>query len=417
MKKGILGMSQRERQRYHVLKMVLDGRITLREAGQAMGVCYRHAKRLKKRLVLHGAKGLIHGNRGRPAPNAVKQAVKERIIELSEGPYANFNDTHFTEKLDEQEDIRVSRETVRGLRRACGMQPKRKRRPKRHHRRRLRKAQEGMMVLWDGSPHKWFGDDEAACCLMAAVDDATGKLIEAFFVEYEGSFAYLKLLNAMIMNYGIPGCIYQDRHSALHRNDDHWNLAEQLAGEQEPTQVGWALGINPIFALSPQAKGRVERLFGTLQDRLIAEMGLWKITEIQEANVFLKEVFIQDYNRRFAVEPQQVHKAWRKIPNGVDLQRIISFRYQATVANDNCIRLGDIVIDIPEGPMQRGYAKATVEVRQLLNGSWRVYYKDKLIAETQPTPLKEPIRAKPRKKPNAKAISNETWVYMASAPT
>lgn len=420
MKKGILGMSQRERQRHHVLRLVLDGRITLREAGQAMGVCYRHAKRLKKRLALHGARGLIHGNRGRPAPNAVKQAVKERIVELSEGPYANFNDTHFTEKLNEAEGIRVSRETVRRFRRACGMKPKRKRRPKRHHRRRLRKAQEGMMVLWDGSPHKWFGEDEPACCLMAVVDDATGKLLEAFFTEYEGSFGYLKLLNGMIMNYGIPGCIYQDRHSALHRNDDHWSLDEQLAGEQEPTQVGWALkalGISPIFALSPQAKGRVERLFGTLQDRLIAEMELWKIKEMQEANVFLKKVFIEDYNRRFAVEPQQAHKAWRKIPLDLDLQRIISFRYQATVANDNCIRLGDVVIDIPESPRQRGYAKATVEVRQLLNGSWRIYYKNKLIAETEPTPLKEPIRAKPRKKSNAKATSNETWLYMASAPT
>jgi len=400
--------------------MVLDGVITLREAGQVMGVCYRHAKRLKKCLKLHGAKGLIHGNRARPAPNAVKQGLKDRIIELSEGPYANFNDTHFTEKLNEQEGIRVSRETVRRLRRVCGMKPKRKRRPKKHHRRRPRKAQEGMMVLWDASPHKWFGEDKGPCCLMAAVDDATGKLLEAFFIEYEGSFSYLKLLNAMIINYGIPGCIYQDRHSALHRNDDHWSLAEQLAGEQEPTQVGWALkalGIRPIFALSPQAKGRIERLFGTLQDRLIAEMELWKIKEIQEANVFLKEVFIQDYNRRFAVEPQQADQAWRNIPHGLDLQRIISFRYHATVANDHCIRLGDVLIDIAESPGQRGYAKAKVEVRQLLNGSWRVYYKDKLIAETQPTPLKKPIRAKPRKKPHAKGTSNETWVYMAAAPT
>ena len=160
------------------------------------------------------------------------------------------------------------------------------------------------MVLWDGSPHKWFGQDKAACCLMAAVDDATGKVLEAFFIEYEGSFGYLKLLNHIITNYGVPGCIYQDRHSALHRNDDHWSLDEQLAGEQEPTQVGWALkalDIRPIFALSPQAKGRVERLFGTLQDRLIAELELWKIKDMQEANVFLKEVFIQDYNRRFAV--------------------------------------------------------------------------------------------------------------------
>jgi len=371
-------------------------------------------------LELHGARGLIHGNRGRPAPNAVEHAVKERIIELSKDPYANFNDTHFTEKLNEQEGIRISRETVRRLRRTNGMKAKRKRRPKKHHRRRLRKAQEGMMVLWDGSPHKWFGDDEAPCCLMAAVDDATGQLLEAFFIEYEGSFGYLKLLNNIVRTYGIPVSIYQDRHSALHRNDDHWSLEEQLAGEQEPTQVGWtlkALGICPIFALSPQAKGRVERLFATLQDRLVAELGFWKIKEIPEANIFLNEVFIQDFNRRFAVESQQVDKAWRKVPQGLDLQKIISFRYQATVANDNCIRLAGVVIDIAEGPRQRGYAKARVQVHQLLNGSWRVYYKNKLIAETEPTPLKEPIRAKPRKRSNAKGTANDTWVYMASAPT
>jgi len=300
------------------------------------------------------------------------------------------------------------------------MKPKRKHRPKKHHRRRPRKAQEGMMVLWDGSPHKWFGDDEDPCCLMAAIDDATGELLEAFFIEYEGSFGYLKLLNNIVRTYGIPVSIYQDRHSALHRNDDHWSLEEQLAGEQEPTQVGWALqelGIMPIFALTPQAKGRVERLFGTLQDRLVAELEFWKIKEIPEANIFLKEAFIQDFNRRFAVKPQQVDKAWRKAPQRLDLQRIISFRYQATVANDHCIRLGGVVIDIAEGPRKRGYAKARVEVRQLLNGSWRVYYKNKLIAKTEPTPLKEPIRAKPRKKSNARETANETWLYMASAPT
>jgi hypothetical protein len=276
------------------------------------------------------------------------------------------------------------------------------------------------MVLWDGSPHRWFGQDRAPCCLMAAVDDATGKLLEAFFIGYEGSFAYLKLLDAMVTNYGIPGCIYQDQHSALHRNDDHWSLQEQLAGEQEPTQVGFALkalGIRPIFALTPQAKGRVERLFGTLQDRLIAEMGLWKIKEIQEANVFVRDVFISEYNRRFAVEPQQAQKSWHKVSKQLDLQRIISFRYEAAVANDNCIRLGDAIIDIPEGPERRGYAKARVEVRQCLDGSWRVYHKNKLIAETQPTALKEPIRAKARKTTTAKGISKHTWVYMASAPS
>lgn len=420
MKKGILGMSQRERQRYHVLRTVMGGRMTLKEAGCIMGVSYRQARRLKRRLELHGAVGLMHGNRGRASPNAMKRAVREAIVALSEGVYADFNDTHFTEKLNEVEGIKVSRETVRQLRRACGVRPKRKRRAKRHYKRRLRKVQEGMMVLWDGSPHRWFGDDRAACCLMAAIDDATGKILEAFFIEYEGSFAYLKLLEAIVANHGIPGSIYQDQHSALSRNDEHWSLEEQLAGEQEPTQVGWALkalGIEPIFALTPQAKGRVERLFGTLQDRLIAEMGFWKITDMPEANVFLRDVFIPDYNRRFAVKPQQAQKAWRKIAKQLDPQRIISFRYEATVANDNCIRLGDAIIDVPEGPGRRGYAKARVEVRQLLDGSWRVYYKNNLIANTQPTALKEPIRAKARRKAKAKGISNETWAYMASAPT
>ena len=152
-----------------------------------------------------------------------------------------------------------------------------------------------------------------------------------------------------------------------------------------------------------------------LQDRLIAEMELREIQEISGANTFLKELFIKDYNHRFAIKPEVSQPAWRKVPRNVDIERTISFRYQAVVGNDNTVRLGGIVIDIPEGPGQRGYAKAKVEVRQLLNGSWRVYYKNTLIAQTDPTPLKEPIRAKPRKKARARAASEEQWVYMASA--
>ncbi len=173
-------------------------------------------------------------------------------------------------------------------------------------------------------------------------------------------------------NYGIPASIYQDRHSTLHRNDDNWTLQEQLAGEQEPTQVGGAvksLGITPIFAFTPQAKGRVERLFGALQDRLIAEMELWNIKDIAEASIFLKELFIKDYNRRFAIKPETSQRAWRKVGKDVDIKRTISFRYQAVVGNDNAVRVGGMVIDIPEGPGQRGYAKAKVEVRQLSDGS------------------------------------------------
>jgi transposase len=418
MKKDILSMSQKERQRYHLLQMVIEGKTTLKEASRLMGVSYRHSKRLKKKLISEGARGLIHGNRGRPSPRALNSKLAELIIKLSHNKYTNFNDTHFTEKLEEAEGITVGRDTVRRLRRTNGIKPKRKRRAQKHHKRRPRSPQEGIMILWDGSPHRWFGKERPPCCLMAAIDDATGRLCEAFFITYECSFGYLKLLQGIVNTYGIPASIYQDRHSTLHRNDDNWTLEEQLAGEQEPTQVGGALkslGITPIFALTPQAKGRVERLFGVLQDRLIAEMELWNIKEIEEANIFLTELFIKDYNHRFAVRPETAEPAWRKVTMDVDSEKIISFRYQAVVGNDNTVRLGGMVIDIPEAFGQRGYAKAKVEVRQLLDGSWRVYYKNKLIAKTEPTPLKEPLRAKPRRRSNVRAASEERWIYMASA--
>ena len=417
MREDIIAMSQKERQRYHLLKMVVEGKLTLQDAGRVMEISYRHAKRLKRKLVSEGARGLVHGNRGRPSPRALDPELAKRIIELSQKPYARFNDTHFTEKLNEAEGITVSRDTVRRLRRTNGIAPKRKRRAQKHHQRRARKPQAGMMVLWDGSPHRWFGEDTAPCCLMAAIDDATSELLDAFFIPYECSFGYMTLLAHMVKRYGIPCSIYQDRHGSLHRNDDHWTLEEQLNGEQEPTQVGWclqALGITPIFALTPQAKGRIERLFGVLQDRLIAEMELRGIKEIDAGNTFLAEHFIAEHNRRFAITPEGSQRAWRRVPRDVDLERSISFCYQAVVGNDNAVRLGDMVIDIPEGKGKRGYAKATVEVRQLLDGSWRVYYKDTLIAKTDPTALKEPIRARPRKKATIRAASQAQWAYMAS---
>ena len=275
------------------------------------------------------------------------------------------------------------------------------------------------MVLWDGSPHLWLGPDHPPCCLMAAIDDATGKLLSARFFPFEGSAGYLWLLKEMVKKYGIPMVIYQDRHGALHRNDNHWSMEEQLAGRQEPTQVGLALealGIEPISALSAQAKGRVERLFATLQDRLAAELRLKGIVTIQEANRFLQSIFIKGFNRRFAVSPRESQKAWREVPKNLDLDRIISFRYTATVGNDNAVRLGGLVLDIPPGPQRRSYAKTKVEARQLLNGSWRIYAKDQLIAKRSSTSLNEPIRALPRKRNPVKGAQDYNWVYFASAP-
>jgi hypothetical protein len=252
---------------------------------------------------------------------------------------------------------------------------------------------------------------------MAAIDDATGKLLVARFFPFEGSSGYLWLLRELVKRYGIPLVMYHDRHGSLHRNDSHWSLEEQLSGRQEPTQVGLALealGIESIAALSPQAKGRIERLFGTLQDRLIAELGLEGVQNLEEANRFLK-VFISRFNRRFAVCPRESEKAWRKVPPGLDLDRMISFRYRSVVGNDNSVRIGGLILDLPPGPHRRSYAKAQVEVRQLLDGSWRVYYQDQIIAKHPSTKLRDPVRALKHSR-RIKGAFPEQWVYWASAP-
>jgi hypothetical protein len=252
---------------------------------------------------------------------------------------------------------------------------------------------------------------------MAAMDDATGKLLAARFFPFEGSSGYLWLLRELVKRYGIPLVMYHDRHGALHRNDSHWSLEEQLAGRQEPTQVGLALqalGIESIAALSPQAKGRIERLFGTLQDRLIAELSLQRVQTLEAANCFLK-IFIPRFNRRFAICPQESEKAWRKVPPELDLDRMISFRYRSVVGNDNSVRIGGLILDLPPGPHRRSYAKAQLEVRQLLNGSWRVYYQDQVIAKHPSTELRDPVRALKHSR-RIKGAFSEQWVYWASAP-
>ena len=410
-------MGEKQLDRLHLMKLVEEGKITLKEATGKIGVSYRQAKRIRRAFRDKGAKGIIHGNTGQPSHRCLDEERRQRILALVRGVYAQLNDTHLTEVLTEREGIEVSRETVRRLRRGSGQGPKRRRRARQHRKRRERMAQEGSMVLWDGSPHAWFGPEHSPCCLMAAMDDGTGKLLAARFFPFEGASGYLWLLKTVVKHHGIPGAMYHDRHSCLHRNDSHWTLEEQLAGRQDPTQVGLALqalGIRSIPAHSPQAKGRIERLFGTLQDRLTAELALEGIKSLEEANRFLK-TFVPRFNRRFAVPPRDSEHAWRKVSSELDLDRIISFRYRSVVGNDNSVRIGGLIIDLPPGPHGRSYAKAQVEVRQLLNGSWRVYSQDQVIAKHPSTELRDPVRALKHNR-RIQGASSEQWVYQASAP-
>jgi len=348
---------------------------------------------------------LLHGNRGKVAWNKTQSETIEKVIALARGRYQGLNDTHLSEKLREQEKLKLSRATVRRAVRQAGIAAVKKRAVKRHYKRRERKAQEGSLLLWDGSPHRWFGDEGGEWSLMAAIDDATGKFVCGVFAEQEDAQSYLTCLRQIVVENGIPSALYMDRHGIFRRNDDHWTLEEQLAGQQTPTQVTQALlalGIEPIFALSPQAKGRVERLFNTLQDRLVQELRLAGITNPEQATLFLNGPFKTDFNSRFAKPARESQKAWRPWPKELNIDKICSFRYEATVGNDNAVRLAGLILDIPPGPRRRGYARARVELRQLLDGRWRVYYKNDLLLETAPPLLKAPIRTLRRKYHSAK---------------
>ena len=413
-----IAVREGQMKRWELLKKVTEEKLTLAAVTPALGVCYRQAKRLLKRAREEGLAGLGHGNRGRPPANKAEPELRRRVLTLSQERYRDFNDTHFCQELARGEGIVLGRETVRRWRREAGIKPKRRRRAPKHRRRRLRELAEGLMMLWDGSPHRWFGPEQPACCLMAAIDDATGKVLALRFVAQECAWAYLKLLEEVLTKWGMPASVYQDRHTIHKRADDFWSLEEELAGRQDPTQVGAALealGITPICANSPQAKGRVERLFGTLQDRLVALLARDGISDLGAANAYVANGFLEAFNRQFAEAPQCPERAWRKAPHQSELERILSLCYPATVGNDNAVRLDGLVIDIPPGPKSRSYARQRVEVRQLLDGRWRVYFQGTAIAEAPASEPVELIRAKRRRK-GLPGAYDAVWVNLASQP-
>jgi len=418
MKEHII-LSKREAQRIQVLEQVVRKSLTLKTGALLMKVCYRQAKRLIARYREEGPKGLVHQRRGRAAPNALGPEVRQRVLALHREVYSQFNDTHFVEMLEEREGLRIGRETVRRWLRQAGIRPKRRRRPPQHRSRRARRPQVGLLMQWDGSRHHWFGPQRPPCSLLHATDDATGTVLGALFRPQEDAVGYLRLLDMVLRRQGIPAAVYQDRHSALFRSDNHWSHEEELAGIRFPTHVGRVLqelGIETIPAFSPQAKGRIERQGGTFQDRLIAEMALENITEIDQANAWLEAVYLDRFNARFAKKPELPGSAFRKIP-AAQRYLLVSFAYQATVANDNTVRLGGLIIDLPPGPRRCSYARRRVLVRQHLDGAWTVWSEACCIGRHHPTPLREPLRSRrPHQPGETHATRHILQVYYETTP-
>lgn len=417
--KETIRLSMHEIHRLKILEQVDKGALSLVSGTEVLKISYRHGKRLLARYRRDGPEGLAHKGRGRVAHNAFDPAIRDLVIRLHQGRYSQFNDTHFTEMLKEREDLQISRETVRLWLREAGIGPKRRRRAPRHRSRRPRRPQMGLMMQWDGSPHKWFGPQRPSCNLIHASDDATTYVLGLVFRPTEDAIGYLKLLDMVLRRHGIPASVYQDRHSILQRNDKHWSHEEELAGSRFPTHIGRVLeelGIKTLTAYSAQAKGRIERQGGTFQDRLIAEMALEGITDMERANQWVETNFLPRYNRRFAKKAEKPGSVFRKI-SAKERYRLVSFAYKATVANDNTIRLGGLTIDIPPGPNKRSYAKRRVLARQHLDGAWTVWLGETCIAKHPPTPLRPPFQKwRPRRKQDDPRAKHILQVYLETTP-
>jgi transposase len=376
MNRETVTLSQKELQRVEVISRSVQGTLACDRAAELLALTPRHIKRLKARYRQGSAAALAHASRGRPSHRRLPQRVRDRILGLARTRYAGFNDHHLTEKLVEVEGFSLSRETLRRLLRSAGLGSPRKRRPPAHRQRRLRSAREGELVQLDGSPHDWLEGRGPTLTALGMQDDASGKILAAQFFSSETTQGYFHLLQSLLRRFGVPLAFYGDRSGVFVRNDDRWSLEEQLAGKRQPTQFGRALdqlGITFIAAQSPQAKGRIERLWGLLQDRLTSELRLAGACDLHSANRVLR-LFMADYNRRFARTPRTAEKAWRPAPD--DLQRICCFTHQRVVSNDNVVQWDGHRLQIAPQPRRFSFAGAKVQIHQTLDGRVSLYYRD-----------------------------------------
>jgi hypothetical protein len=335
---------------------------------------------VRRRFEQGGARALLHGNRGRVSPRRIEARLRTRIEALLGDAEARLNDSHLADLLRD-EGAEVSADTVRRIRLQLGLVARQRHRPSSHRRRRERRARRGSLVLVDGSPFHWLGEEQPEWTLVGALDDATGAILSLVFRPEEDLHGYAQVFREVFTTHGLPVSIYGDRTGILRRNDTHWSIEEELAGHQRPTQGGRmleALGVAYIPAQSPQAKGRIERLWRTLQDRFVQELRLRRIHTLLRAEAFVPE-FIAGFNRRLARPPREAPSAWRRAPRA--LEQALACCYRRVVRNDNVVSIPGRWLQIPPGAAHRSYQRCTVEVRELLDGRLLAFHEGRLIAE------------------------------------
>ena len=373
-------LTMRDEKRLKIIQRVFQGEVTVAQGALVLGVSERQCYRIKARVKKAGAKGVVHGNRGRPCQRKIKESTVRRIVELARGKYQDFNDHHLTEKLREEHKIKLSREKVRRILRAQGMASPHKRRGIKHRSRRERSAAEGMMLQVDGSSHDWLQGRGPRLCLIGAIDDATGKVVGAFFQQAESSWGYFTLFSSIFHQHGLPQSIYSDRHSVFW-TDREPTLEEQLVNKRPTTEVGRGLqelGVTLILAGSPQAKGRIERLWGTFQDRLVSELRLARAKTPSQAQAVL-ERYLPVHNRRFAKPARNAESAWSKV-SSLQIQQALCFKQRRTVAKDNTVTFDTTVFQIPKLSPFRSHANKRIDVHVLLDGAVEFFYHKEKIA-------------------------------------
>jgi len=384
-------MSTKEAQRLGVVRRVLDEGLGQAQAAALLGLSVRQVKRLCRSVRQHGARGVMSRRRGRTSNRGVEPAVRERYMAAVRERYADFGPTLAHEYLQREHGFAWSVETLRVWMITAGLWAAKPRRAQRMHPSRPRRACVGELVQIDGSHHDWFEGRSDKCCLIAFIDDASGRVLVARFFEHETTEGYLALLHTLVQRHGAPLALYSDRHGIFTKANPE---------DPKPTQFERALlqlHIEPICATSPQAKGRVERLFQTLQDRLCKAMRLQGIDTIEQANSWLAE-YLREHNRRFAVAPrdaQDMHRPWSG--TAAALSDICALHHQRQLSAQGACKFEGNVLQIKPHQAHAPKARAMVDIAQHADGSLALSYRGMPLAFQRyavQAPRAEPVDAK-----------------------
>ena len=410
-------LSQKQQRRVDILTRLDAGALDVPSVADLLGVSPRHVRRLRARFRQEGMASVVHANSARPPANRTNPALVERILQLAGpgGKYHDLNVCHLHDLLP-GEEVALGRSTLDRLLRQHGLrQPSR---PKaKVYRRRERRSAEGMLLQLDASPFAWLEKRGPKASLLGAIDDATGLVVALLFRPTEDQAGYITLLRSIALDYGLPGAVYHDRHTIL-RSPKEPTIEEELAGRVPMSQVQRLLselGIESIPAHSPQAKGRVERLWGTLQDRLVKEMRLAGVSGIEAANAFLPG-FIERFNARFAKPARDPQSAWVALPVGCDLAYYFAAREERTVRADHCLQWQGTTLQLLPKAGQASLAKRKVNVHTVPEGVIYVYdgkrrldYKPVVEPPTVMVAL-PPARSTKPPDPRAKA-KQRAWLF------